>query len=107
MIKRIVFTTALLVALSAHPSMSQSQQSGFALQIDIMPRNCPNNIVILGERHRFRPGAAGAGNNGLIRVAVAGTPTLDASTYEPMTANLEGITPVRYMYKDVMTADLP
>lgn len=107
MIKRVVFTAALLIALSAQPSMAQSQLSGVTMQIDIMPANCPNNILILGERTLIRPGAARVGNNALIQVAVAGTPSLDASTYEPMTANLAGISPIRYMYKDVMTAGLP
>ncbi len=50
------------------------------VDIDIKPRHCPNFLDIK--------------SNGVISVAIVGTPNLDVSTIDPDSVRLEGIAPV-------------
>lgn len=57
--------------------------------VDIKPGSCPNPL--------------NTKSNGVLSVAVAGTPDLDVDSINPSTISLSGISPIRYSYEDVAT----
>lgn len=115
MFKRTMLCTALVVCLYLSPVQAQfgiddgprGNSGAITMRIDVMPGWCPNSVFMspVYEVYTVRPGRAVAPD--LIAVAVAGTPTLQAAAYDPTTANLEGVSPLRYEFRDIMAADVP
>lgn len=61
--------------------------------VDIKPGSCPNPINI--------------DSKGTLPVAILGTDTLDVSSIDPATVQLEGVSPLRWSFEDVSTPYVP
>jgi|GEM_PF-1373456 len=61
--------------------------------VDVKPTSCPNPL--------------NTNDNGVLPVAILGTPTFDISTVDPATVNILGVAPIRWAVEDVAAPYLP
>jgi len=70
-------------------------EAGLTVDFDIKPRSCPNPLNVrpyYNEEHQPR---------GVLPAAILGTEDFDVNDVDPTTVTLEGVSPLRWDYKDV------
>ena len=83
-----IFSIATLPC-SAAPSLISAVPSQIEVAVDIKPKNCPNRLNVRSR--------------GVMKVAILGSEDFDATTVDPTTVKIEGVSPLRWKLRDVAT----